>query len=47
VAHIRSTFVPVTPAPALTKLTAAGFSDVTFDFRSGAFRIRALREREI
>jgi SAM-dependent methyltransferase len=47
VGHIRSTFVPVTPAPALARLTAAGFSNVTFDFRRGGFRIRALRAREI
>ena len=45
VGHIRSTFVPVTPASAFTRLTAAGFSKVTVDFRRGGFRIRALRER--
>jgi ubiquinone/menaquinone biosynthesis C-methylase UbiE len=44
--HIRSTFVPVTPASAIARLTAAGFSDVTVDFRRGGFRIRALRARE-
>jgi len=47
VGHIRSTFVPVTPASALARLTTAGFSKVTVDFRRGGFRIRALRAREI
>jgi len=46
VGHIRSTFVPVTPASAFARLTAAGFSKVTVDFRRGGFRIRALRARE-
>jgi SAM-dependent methyltransferase len=46
VGHIRSTFVPVTPASVFTRLTAAGFSKVTVDFRRGGFRIRALRARE-
>jgi SAM-dependent methyltransferase len=47
VGHIRSTFVPVTPASAFARLTAAGFSKMTVDFRRGGFRIRALRAREI
>ena len=47
VGHIRSTFVPVTPASAFARLTTAGFSKVTVDFRRGGFRIRALRAREI
>jgi len=46
VGHIRSTFVPVTPASAFARLTAAGFSKVTVDFRRGGFRIRALRAPE-
>ncbi len=46
VGHIRSMFVPVTPASAFARLTAAGFSKVTVDFRRGGFRIRALRARE-
>jgi ubiquinone/menaquinone biosynthesis C-methylase UbiE len=46
VGHIRSTFVPVVPASAFARLTAAGFSKVTVDFRRGGFRIRALRARE-
>jgi ubiquinone/menaquinone biosynthesis C-methylase UbiE len=44
--HIRSTFVPVAPASVIARLTAAGFSHVTVDFRRGGFRIRALRARE-
>ncbi|HEX4545641.1 MAG TPA: class I SAM-dependent methyltransferase [Candidatus Acidoferrum sp.] len=44
VAHIRSTFVPVSPASASTRLAAAGFSRATVDFRKGAFLIRAFRE---
>jgi SAM-dependent methyltransferase len=46
VAHIRSTFVPVTPASAFARLTTAGFSKITVDIQRGWFRIRALRARE-
>jgi ubiquinone/menaquinone biosynthesis C-methylase UbiE len=46
VGHVRSTFVPVNPASAFSRLTAAGFSNVTVDFRRGGFRIRALRTRD-
>src|SRR5437899_522430 len=46
VAHIRSTFVPLVPASAFARLTAAGFSNVTVDIKRGGFRIRALRARE-
>jgi SAM-dependent methyltransferase len=46
VAHIRSTFVPIAPASAFARLTAAGFSKVTVDIRRGGFRIWALRARE-
>src|SRR3989454_5728462 len=46
VGHIKSTFVPVMPASAFARLTAAGFSKVTVDFQRGGFRIRALRARE-
>src|SRR5712671_6914467 len=46
VGHIRSTFVPVTPASAIARLTATGFSKVTVDIRRGGYRIRALRARE-
>jgi SAM-dependent methyltransferase len=46
VGHIRSTFVPVTPASTIARLTTAGFLEVTVDFRRGGFRIRAVRARE-
>lgn len=46
VGHIKSTFVPIAPASAFTRLTAAGFSKATVDIQSGGFRIRALRARE-
>jgi SAM-dependent methyltransferase len=46
VAHIRSTFVPLAPASAFARLTAAGFPKVTVDIQRGGFRIRALRARE-
>ncbi len=46
VAHIKSTFVPVDPATAMGRLTAAGFSKVALNSRSGGFRIRALRSKE-
>jgi len=42
-----STFVHVTPASAIARLTTTGFSEVTVDFRCGGFRIRALRAREM
>jgi ubiquinone/menaquinone biosynthesis C-methylase UbiE len=40
VGHIRSTFVPVTPATAPARLAAAGFSNITITVRRGGFRIR-------
>ncbi len=43
VGHIRSTFVPVAPAGASARLTAAGFSKVTVDFKGSAYRVCALR----
>ena len=43
VGHFRSTFVPVNPATAPARLTAAGFSRATVDLWCGGFRIRALR----
>ncbi len=46
VGHIRSTFVPVSPASVFARLMAAGFFKATVDFRSGGFRIRTLRSRE-
>lgn len=39
--HYRSTFNPVTPASAFARLTNAGFSKVSVDFRSGGFRVSA------
>lgn len=44
--HTRSTFVPVSPGSANSRLHAAGFSRVTVDLRRGGFRMRALRPRE-
>lgn len=46
VGHIKSTFVPLSPASLFARLTTAGFSKVTVDIRSGGYRIRALRSRE-
>jgi SAM-dependent methyltransferase len=43
VGHIRSTFVPMDPATAAARLTAAGFSRATVDLWRSGFRIRALR----
>ena len=43
VAHIRSTFVPVTMEGARQRLGAAGFSDVSAESRRGAIRLRATR----
>lgn len=46
VAHVASTFVPIAPAVAPARLTAAGFSRVTADFQGGNFRLRALRPKD-
>src|SRR5258707_290820 len=43
VGHIKSTFVPLAPASASARLTAAGFSKVTVDIHRGGYRILALR----
>lgn len=43
VGHIKSTFVPVAPASAVSRLTSAGFSKVTVDSQRGGFRIRSIR----
>lgn len=43
VGHIRSTFVPIDPATASTRLSKAGFSRATVDLWRSGFRIRALR----
>lgn len=46
VGHFRSTFTPMSPSSAFTRLTAAGFSRISIDFRAGAFRLSALRAEE-
>jgi len=43
VAHYGSTFTPVTPASAFARLTNAGFSKISVDFRSGGYRVSARR----
>lgn len=47
VGHIRSTFVPVSPASAFGKLTLAGFSRIAVDIERSAFRVCALRAAEV
>jgi ubiquinone/menaquinone biosynthesis C-methylase UbiE len=44
--HIRSTFVPVSPASAFGRLTVAGFSRIAVDIERTAFRVCALRATE-
>jgi ubiquinone/menaquinone biosynthesis C-methylase UbiE len=44
--HRKSTFVPVAPAAAFSRLTSLGFSKIVVDMKSAAFRICALRARE-
>lgn len=41
--HYRSTFTPLSPGSAFARLTLAGFSRVSVDFRRGGFRFHALR----
>jgi SAM-dependent methyltransferase len=43
VAHYKSTFTPVAPGSAFARLTNAGFSKVSVDFRSGGYRVSARR----
>ena len=43
VGHIGSTYTPVGPGSAFGRLTKAGFSRVSVDFRRGGFRISAIR----
>lgn len=43
IAHYRSTFTPLTPGSAFARLTQAGFSKISVDFRSGGFRVSARR----
>jgi ubiquinone/menaquinone biosynthesis C-methylase UbiE len=42
-AHYKSTFTPVTAVSAFARLTNAGFSKVSVDFRSGGYRVSARR----
>ncbi len=44
--HIRSTFVPVSPASAFARLTIAGFSRIAVDIERRGFRVCALRAME-
>jgi ubiquinone/menaquinone biosynthesis C-methylase UbiE len=44
--HLRSTFVPVSPASAFGRLTIAGFSRIAVDIERSAFRVCALRATE-
>jgi ubiquinone/menaquinone biosynthesis C-methylase UbiE len=46
-AHIRSTFVPVTLDCARQRLGAAGFSNVSAKSGHGAMRLRAVRPEQI
>jgi ubiquinone/menaquinone biosynthesis C-methylase UbiE len=41
--HVRSTFTPVSPGSTFGRLSAAGFSPIALDLRSGAFRFSAIR----
>jgi SAM-dependent methyltransferase len=41
--HIRSTFVPIDPRSASSRLIKAGFSQGTVDFWRAGFRIRSIR----
>lgn len=45
-AHYRSTFIPVTPGSAFARLTQAGFSKISMDFRGGGYRVSARRSAE-
>lgn len=47
VAHIRSTFVPVSLDSVSSRLGAAGFSNTSVNTRHGAFRLRAVRADEV
>jgi ubiquinone/menaquinone biosynthesis C-methylase UbiE len=46
VGHIGSTFTPVGPGAVFARLTRAGFSRVSVDFRTGGFRISAIRPKD-
>ena len=45
VSHIRSTFTPVAPSSVFPRLSAAGFSRIALDLRTGAFRVTAIRPK--
>jgi SAM-dependent methyltransferase len=44
--HYKSTFTPLTPGSAFARLTSAGFSRVSVDFRHGGFRLSAARAKQ-
>ncbi len=44
--HYKSTFTPLTPGSAFARLTQAGFSKVSVDFRRGGFRLAAGKAAE-
>lgn len=46
IAHHGSTFTPVTPGSAFARLTNAGFSKISVDFRRGGYRFRARKAME-
>src|SRR5271167_1396495 len=43
--HYKSTFTPLSPGSAFARLTMAGFSRVSVDFRRSGFRLQALRAK--
>ncbi len=46
IGHIGSTFTPVGPGSVFARFTKAGFSRVSVDFRTGVFRISAMRPKD-
>ena len=44
--HYKSTFTPLHPASAFARLSKAGFSRVSVDFRRGGFRLTAARAKD-
>ncbi len=46
VGHIRSTFTPLSAGSTFARLNRVGFSRISVDFRRGAFRVGALREKD-
>jgi SAM-dependent methyltransferase len=44
--HYKSTFTPLAPGSAFARLTSAGFSRVSVDFRRGGFRLSAARAKQ-